>query len=85
MKTDVVTFRLDAGLSQRLTALAESTNRSKTFYAREALERHIEDLEDYYLAVDARDRLNTGAESIEDWDSLCAEIDAKALVAAETV
>lgn len=37
----------------RLARLAEKTGRTKTFYAREAIEQHLEDLEDYYLAADA--------------------------------
>jgi RHH-type rel operon transcriptional repressor/antitoxin RelB len=33
-----------------LARLAERTGRTKTFYAREAILRHLEDLEDAYLA-----------------------------------
>ena len=46
-------FRIPADLSERLETLATKTNRSKSFYLREALEEHIDDLEDFYLA-DAR-------------------------------
>jgi len=38
----------------RLEALAKRTGRTKTFYARQAIERHLEDLEDIY---DAEQRL----------------------------
>jgi RHH-type rel operon transcriptional repressor/antitoxin RelB len=34
-------------LAQRLAAL---TGQTKTFYAREAIEAHLDDLEDFYLA-----------------------------------
>nr|WP_308390030.1 TraY domain-containing protein [Acidithiobacillus sp. AMEEHan] len=34
----------------RLEALAKATGRSKTFYAREAILEHLDDLEDLYLA-----------------------------------
>jgi len=81
-KTDVLAFRLDENLSDRLTALSKATNRSKSFYAVEALEQHIDDLEDYYLALDVKKRIDDGTEGYEDWDALCAEIEAKALVAA---
>lgn len=45
-----IALRLPPELDKRLTELAKKTHRSKSFYAREALENHIEDLEDYYLA-----------------------------------
>lgn len=35
---------------RRLADLARRTGRSKTFYARQAIEQHLEDLEDLYLA-----------------------------------
>lgn len=49
----MLAVRLDADLEQRLTILARRTGRSKSFYARAALERHIEDLEDHFLAEEA--------------------------------
>lgn len=45
-----IALRLPPELDKRLTELAKKTHRSKSFYAREALENYIEDLEDYYLA-----------------------------------
>jgi RHH-type rel operon transcriptional repressor/antitoxin RelB len=39
-------------LQKRLNALAKKTGRTKTFYAREAILKHLDDMEDYYLAVD---------------------------------
>ena len=45
-----VSLRLPDDLSQRLSNLAAQTGRSKTFYMLEAIKRHIEDLEDLYLA-----------------------------------
>jgi len=35
---------------KRLEALAKATGRTKTFYAREAILEHLDDLEDLYLA-----------------------------------
>jgi len=49
----MLVIRLDQKLEERLNRLAKLTGRSKTFYAREAIEEHIENMEDYYLAVDA--------------------------------
>jgi RHH-type rel operon transcriptional repressor/antitoxin RelB len=37
-------------METRLNFLAAHTGRTKTFYVREAVERHMEDLEDLFLA-----------------------------------
>jgi RHH-type transcriptional regulator, rel operon repressor / antitoxin RelB len=46
----MLAIRLDDELERRLESLAARTGRTKTFYAREAIEAHLEDLEDFYLA-----------------------------------
>ena len=46
----MLAVRLDEALEKRLEALAAKTGRTKTFYAREAIEAHLDDLEDFYLA-----------------------------------
>src|SRR3984885_46335 len=46
----MLALRLPADIEKRLDSLAKKTGRSKSFYAREAILRHLEDLEDYYLA-----------------------------------
>lgn len=46
-----IALRLPTELDNRLTTLAKKTHRSKSFYVREALDRYIEELEDYYLAM----------------------------------
>jgi RHH-type rel operon transcriptional repressor/antitoxin RelB len=43
-------IRLPKDIEARLEALAAATGRTKTFYAREAIVEHIDDLEDIYLA-----------------------------------
>lgn len=48
--TDMLAIRLPAEIEQRLHALAAATGRTKTFYAREAILRHLEELEDIYMA-----------------------------------
>lgn len=45
-----LSLRLPADVEGRLDALAASTGRSKTFYATQAIEEHLADLEDYYAA-----------------------------------
>ena len=49
----MLAIRLDPQIEERLEALARKTGRTKTFYAREAILEHLEDLEDYFLAVEA--------------------------------
>ena len=46
----MLAIRLSPDVEARLAALAEATGRSKTFYVREAIEEHLADLEDIYLA-----------------------------------
>jgi RHH-type rel operon transcriptional repressor/antitoxin RelB len=47
----MLTVRLPEKIEARLRALAERTGRSESFYVREAVLEHLDDLEDYYLAV----------------------------------
>ena len=46
----MLAIRLPADIENRLETLAKATGRSKTFYARQAILEHLEDLEDLYLA-----------------------------------
>ena len=46
----MLALRLPAEIEERLDALARATGRSKSYYAREAILLHLEDLEDIYLA-----------------------------------
>ena len=57
----MLALRLPPAIEKRLDALAKKTGRTKSFYAREAILRHIEDIEDYYLA---RRRLARGGSRI---------------------
>ena len=43
-------IRLEDDVYCRLQELAKKTGRTATFYMREAIETHLEDLEDIYLA-----------------------------------
>ena len=46
----MLALRLPPEIEKRLATLARKTGRTKSFYAREAILRHIEDLEDDHLA-----------------------------------
>jgi RHH-type rel operon transcriptional repressor/antitoxin RelB len=48
----MLAVRLPADIDDRLAALAKRTGRTKTFYAREAILRFLEDMEDAYVAVE---------------------------------
>ena len=46
----MLAIRLPAEVETRLEALAKATGRTKTYYVREAILEHLDDLEDLYLA-----------------------------------
>ncbi len=47
----MIAVRLPPEIERRLKKLARRTGRTKTFYVREAILQQLDDLEDYYLAV----------------------------------
>ncbi|NVN90006.1 MAG: TraY domain-containing protein [Desulfuromonadales bacterium] len=63
----MLAIRLNSDVEARLDALAKSTGRTKSFYAREAIMEHLEDLEDYYLAIDrsTSDTQNISLDEVE--------------------
>jgi RHH-type transcriptional regulator, rel operon repressor / antitoxin RelB len=52
----MLAIRLDKKIEERLATLARRTGRTKTYYAREAILAHLEELEDKHRAVE---RLST--------------------------
>jgi RHH-type rel operon transcriptional repressor/antitoxin RelB len=48
----MLAIRLPADIEERLARLAALTGRTKTYYVREAILEHLEDLEDTYLAAE---------------------------------
>lgn len=58
----MLTIRLSEEMEARLKVLADATNRPKSFYVREALERSLEDIEDVYLAEAALERFRASGE-----------------------
>ena len=57
-------IRLAPETEQRLDYLASHTGRTKAYYLREILEQGIEEMEDYYLAADALERVRKGKEQV---------------------
>jgi len=66
----MLALRLPEDIEKRLAALAKKTGRTKSFYAREAILEHIEELEDYYLA---EERLQTPAKTMT-WSEVKADL-----------
>jgi len=56
----MLAIRLPAEIENRLDALAKATGRTKTFYAREAILEHLDDLEDLYLAERELEAIRSG-------------------------
>ena len=59
-------IRLSPETERRLAFLAAQTGRTKAFYLREIIDRGLEDIEDYYLAVDVLERVRKGQEQVHD-------------------
>ena len=53
-------IRIPDDLAIRLGDLAEQTGRTKSYYLRAALEEKLEEMEDYFLALQAIQEIETG-------------------------
>jgi RHH-type rel operon transcriptional repressor/antitoxin RelB len=69
----MLALRLPPEIEKRLNLLAKKTGRTKSFYAREAILRQLEDIEDYYLA---RRRLTRTGKAVS-LDELERRLDAR--------
>jgi RHH-type rel operon transcriptional repressor/antitoxin RelB len=56
----MLAIRLPEMIEKRLERLAKRTGRTKTYYAREAILAHLEDLEDTYLAEARLEAIRSG-------------------------
>jgi RHH-type rel operon transcriptional repressor/antitoxin RelB len=66
----MLAIRLPEEIESRLEALSKATGRTKTFYAREAILEHLDDLEDIYLAEQELADIHAGrvsTVSLDDW------------------
>lgn len=70
----MLAIRLPVEIEDRLDNLAKRTGRSKTFYAREAILEHLENLEDLYLAEQVMQRIESGEESTSTLDEVEARL-----------
>jgi RHH-type rel operon transcriptional repressor/antitoxin RelB len=58
----MLAIRLPQSVEKRLEKLAKRSGRTKTYYAREAILRHLEDLEDAHEAERILQRVRAGKE-----------------------
>lgn len=70
----MLAIRLPEEIEERLEKLAKRTGRSKTFYVREAILAHLEDLEDLYMAEQVLRRIESGEESTSSIDDVEARL-----------
>lgn len=61
----MLAIRLPPEIEKRLADLAKRTGRSKSYYAREAILEHLDDLEDYYLAAARIEEARLSLEDVE--------------------
>ncbi|MGA8259932.1 MAG: DUF6290 family protein [Arenicellales bacterium] len=61
----MLAIRLPPEIEKRLDDLAKRTGRSKSYYAREAILEHLDDLEDYYLAAARVEEARLSLEDVE--------------------
>ena len=70
----MLALRLPEEIERRLEALAKRSGRSKSFYAREAILEHLDDLEATYLSDEILKRVETGQERTYTLDELEREL-----------
>ncbi|MBW1671842.1 MAG: TraY domain-containing protein [Deltaproteobacteria bacterium] len=66
----MLALRLPEVIERRLTALAKRTGRAKSFYAREAILEHLDDLEAAYISDEVLKRIESGQERTYTIDEL---------------
>lgn len=60
----MIAVRVPKEIEIRLDRLAQLTGRTKTYYVREAIEDHLDDLEEAYLAEKVLEKVRSGQEKL---------------------
>lgn len=60
----MIAVRVPEEIEMRLDRLAKLTGRTKTYYVREAIEDHLDDLEEAYLAEKMLEKVRSGREKL---------------------
>jgi RHH-type rel operon transcriptional repressor/antitoxin RelB len=69
----MVAVRIPKEIEERLDRLAKKTGRTKTYYVREAILEHLDELEDIYLAEQVLVDVKSGKESTVGLDELISK------------
>ncbi len=67
-------IRLEPEIEARLNALAARTGRTKAFYLRQLIAEGLDDLEDYYAAVEVSERIRRGEETTRPLEVVIREL-----------
>lgn len=70
----MLALRLPEDIERRLEALAKRSGRSKSFYAREAILEHLDNLEAEFLSDEILKRVESGLEQVLTLDELEKEL-----------
>ncbi|WP_235890049.1 type II toxin-antitoxin system RelB family antitoxin [Maribrevibacterium harenarium] len=70
----MLAIRLPADIESRLNALANETGRTKTYYAREAILKYLDELEDQYMAEKIMENVKSGKEKLHSLDEVEREL-----------
>ena len=66
----LIGIRIPKSVKDRLDVLAQKTGRTRTFYIRQALLEHLDDLEDKYMAQQVLGRVKEGEEELYSLDDV---------------
>lgn len=69
----MIAVRIPKEIEDRLDRIAKLTGRTKTFYVREAILEHLDELEDVYLAEKVLENVRSGKEETVLLDDLLKE------------
>jgi len=65
----MISIRLPKEMETRINNLAKSTQRSKSFFVKEALSNYLDDMEDYYEVLKRQNDENRNLISLEELEN----------------
>lgn len=65
----MISIRLPQEMEDRITKLAESTQRPKSFFVKEALSNYLDDMEDYYEVLKRQNDKTRNLISLEELEN----------------
>jgi RHH-type transcriptional regulator, rel operon repressor / antitoxin RelB len=69
----MIAVRVPEDIENRLDQLAKLTGRTKTYYVREAILEHLDDLEDLYIAEKVLEDVRAGREDVISLDEVARQ------------